>query len=328
MKKNVLFDTSCGSLNMGDYIICESVERELKEILGNDFLVRIATHTPVTHFYQNSSANPIYNYCEKADYKFLAGTNILQYQMFLKRWPNFNVNLFNYMPYKDTILVGAGSGKNKEKMDMYTKYLYKRIFSKDYIHSTRDRRTKELLESLGLRAIDTGCATMWCLTEKHCKSIPHSKAESVVFTLTDYKKDAINDLKLLDCLRKNYKEIFFWPQGSGDYEYLNELTHIDDLLIVPPSVFEFRKLLEEHKDIDYIGTRLHAGIYAMQHQIRSIILIVDNRTSDMMESYNINAIIRDDVQALEDTINSSFETLINIDEEKIKKWKAQFEDRP
>lgn len=324
MKQNILFDTSCGSLNMGDYIICESVEKELKEILANDFLIKIATHTPITHFYQNLDINPLYNYCKHAHYKFFAGTNIIQYRLFLRPWANFNANVFNYAPYKRTILVGAGSDKNRKWMDPYTKFLFKKVLSREYIHSARDQKTKELLESLGLKAINTGCATMWSLTEDHCKSIPKSKAKNVIFTLTDYRKDPENDKKLIEVLRSSYEKTYFWVQGTGDYEYLSKLTDTEKIDIIPPSLEEYRKVLTNHKNIDYVGTRLHAGIFAMQNKVRSIIIAVDNRANDIKESYNINAIAREEIEGIRDKIYETFDTKININRKNIEKWKSQF----
>lgn len=41
MDKIVLFDTSCGSLNLGDYIICDSVERELAPLLNKNIVFAI-----------------------------------------------------------------------------------------------------------------------------------------------------------------------------------------------------------------------------------------------------------------------------------------------
>ena len=80
----------------------------------------------------------------------------------------------------------------------------------------------------------------------------------------------------------------------------------------------------KNNDIDYIGTRLHAGIYAMQNKRRSIILIVDNRARDMKKTYNLVAVERDDIQQLNKIINTTIKTNIKINENYIKEWKEQF----
>ena len=324
MKKNILFDTSCGSLNMGDYIICEAVERELDDILKNDFLVKIPTHTPATHFYQNVKRFALYKYCTEANYKFLAGTNILKYHIFLRPWANFNTNIFNCKPYKNTILVGAGSDKNSARMDFYAKLLYKTVLSKDYIHSVRDESTKDLLNSLGLKAINTGCPTMWSLNANHCRQIPSNKGRNVIFTVTDYRPDPVNDKQMIECLIRNYEKVYCWIQGAEDYEYLQNIADLDQIKIVGASLNQYRKALMEIDDLDYVGTRLHAGIFALQNKRRTVVLSVDNRTNDIKETYNFNVVDRSDINSLESMINSSFSTTININEENIRQWKSQF----
>ncbi len=322
MKKNILFDTSSGSQNMGDYIICESVEREMNEIFKDNFLVKYATHTPVTHFYQNHKRNPIYKYCINSDYKFIAGTNIIQYRM-LRPWANLNINIFNCNPYKDVILIGAGINPNRKKMDAYTKMLYKRILNKKAIHSVRDDKTKEMLENLGFKAMNTGCATLWMLNEEFCKNIPQNKAENVIFTLTDYCQNKEKDQDLINILISNYNKVYFWVQGSEDLEYFQSFENTKNIIIVGPNLKEYEKILKNN-DIDYIGTRLHAGIYAMQNKRRSIILIVDNRARDMKKTYNLVAVERDDIQQLNKIINTTIKTNIKINENYIKEWKEQF----
>lgn len=324
MKNIIIFDTSSGSQNMGDYIINESIDRELGFLIDNNFTVHYATHTPITHFYQNLRKNPVYNFCDKADYKFLAGTNAIQYNM-IRPWANLNINRFNCKSYKNTILVGVGVNPNSSKMNHYTKSLFKSILSKDYVHSVRDERTKQLLNSLGFKAENTGCATLWMLTKDHCAQIKKEKSSNVIFTLTDYEKDSKKDQELINILNNNYKKIYYWVQGSEDLEYLNSLKNTENIVIVGPNLKSYKKVLLSG-DIDYVGTRLHAGVYAMQHKVRSIILAIDNRARDMKKTYNLVAIERDKIANIEELIHSRFSTDIRIDEKKINDWKAQFGD--
>ncbi len=319
----IVYDTSVGSLNVGDQIINRSFNNEMNEILSNGFIVRYPTHTPVSHSYQNNKFNRFYRYVKSCKNKFIVGTNLLANNM-LQPWPNWNVNIFNFKPYKDSILVGCGSASDEMKMNIYTQTLYKKILSKNYVHSVRDEKTKKTLEMLGVKAVNTGCVTMWSLTQQHCKKIKKEKSENVIFTLTDYKKDLNKDQALIDILVKNYEKVYYWVQGSNDLEYLNTFNNIENIKIVAPNLDSFEKVLVE-KNIDYVGTRLHAGIFAMQHFVRSIILIVDNRARDIKENYNIVSIERDDIEEnLEKMLNSEFETNISIDEDKINKWKEQF----
>lgn len=325
MKNALLFNTAVGSLNMGDYIINESGKEQLSDLLSGMFVVEYSTHLPTSHFYQNNRYSLRTRYTDDSDYKFILGTNLLTYDN-LHPWPNWNVNIFNYRPYKDAVLVGVGSAPSTPKINAYTKYLYKKILSHDYIHSTRDERTKELLESIGIKAINTGCVTLWGLTGDKCKQIPTKKSDRVVFTLTDYAQDEEKDQELVATLKHSYEKVYFWPQGSGDYEYVQKLGGVEGIEIISPQLEAYRKLLKSG-DIDFVGTRLHAGIFAMQNNVRALIIIVDNRARDMQQSYDINAIERGDINQLESKINSEFVTEIQIDEERIKAWKGQFADR-
>lgn len=322
MKKVLLFDPSYGTSNMGDFIINEAVMKQMDSVFSKNFLVRYSTHTPLLHLHQNIRRNVIKENCKEDNLKFLGGTNIFKFNLFILT-PDWNINIFTRNLYKNSISLGCGIATNSKRVNWYTKFIYKTTLSKDYIHSTRDEKAKVFLEDLGFKAINTGCPTLWDLDKKHCATIPTKKSRDVVFTLTDYEIDKKRDQKLIDTLIKNYKNVYFWIQGTEDLAYFNTLKNISNIKLVSPSLKAFEKVLTQGS-IDYVGTRLHAGVYAMQHKVRSIILIVDNRARDMQGTYNINAIERDNINDLEALINSEFTTDIEIDQSKIKLWKDQF----
>jgi len=324
MRKIVKFNTSYGTLNQGDAIINESIDRELGEFFRKDYIVELPTHTPVTTVFQIFKKNPIINICQEASYKIICGTNILTHNM-LRLWPQLNINIINCRPYIGSILVGAGLSSQVPDANFYTKMLYKKILSKDFIHSVRDEKTKEFVEKMGFRAIDTGCPTIWSLTKQHCSQIPTKKSDRVIFTLTDYSKNLQDDQLLIDVLRRNYQQLIFWVQGSGDFQYLQTLNHTEDIQIIY-SLEDYKKTLMGG-NIDYVGTRLHAGILALQNRVRSIIISVDNRAEDMQKSHNLPVLRREEILSkLEETINSEFITDVHIDEKKIEQWKSQFKE--
>ena len=164
MKNIVVFDTSYGTFNMGDYIINECANKELQTIIQNNFCIRIGTHTPVAHFYQLCKKRKPVKIINGAKYKFITGTNIIKKNMCWP-WPDWNVNFFNCSPYKNIILMGCGISGSFDKANWYSTCLYKKILNKNYYHSTRDEKTKKYLESLGLKAINTGCPTLWSITD-------------------------------------------------------------------------------------------------------------------------------------------------------------------
>ena len=302
MDNITIFDTSHGTQNMGDYIIMDSVNRELDFLLKKNFVTRYSTHTPIGRSYQSIKKGMVLKNLEKAKYKFIGGTNIFKNTL-LNFNPDWNINIFNIKFYKDCISIGCGSALNAKKMNLYTKFIYKRILSKKYIHSTRDERTKIMLEKLGFQAINTGCATLWGLTKEHCEKIPTKKAQNVVFTLTDYKKDKDKDQALVNILVKNYNKVYFWVQGSDDYDYFNSLQNISSIEIIYPNLKDYAEILDS--GVDYVGTRLHAGIFAMQHYCRSVIISIDERARDMDKTYNLKCIDRSEIESkLESYINS------------------------
>ena len=325
MEKLAILNTAIFSFNKGDYIIMESAKKQLKEITKNNFFVEIPTHSPAFYKYQImdlfAKKNALKKDIMSMKYKFVCGTNLLSSNMFVRK-PLWNINIFQTKYLKDCILLGVGCGING-KFNYYTKKLLRNVLSKDYIHSVRDEESKKMLETIGLKAINTGCPTLWELNKEHCANIPTKKKDKVVFTLTDYKKDKEKDQELINILNKNYNEVYFWVQGFGDYEYLQGLNNILGIKIISSDVEEYNKFLDEN-ECDFVGTRLHAGIKAMQKGRRSIILIVDNRARSMKRDYNLNCIERDRIDELEQYINSDIKTDIKINEENINRWKDQF----
>jgi hypothetical protein len=321
MKKVIIFDTASASLNKGDDIIMESSKKELHEITYDSFVLSIPTHTPAFHWYQTTKKNPKVKFMNNVNLKFVCGSNLL-YTNMLRPWPNWNINIFNSKPIKGSILLGVGCGVNSKTINFYTRKLYSSVLSKEYIHSVRDDKTKKILEEIGFKAINTGCPTLWSLSPEFCKEIPKGKTNSVVFTLTDYSRDTKSDQKLINILKDNYEKVYFWPQGSGDFEYFNTFDNITDIEVVPPTVEDFSHILSQ--DIDYIGTRLHGGIYGMKHKKRSIIITVDHRAREMNKTYNINCLEREEIDRLPELINTEFPTSVNLDYDSINRWKKQF----
>ena len=77
-------------------------------------------------------------------------------------------------------------------------------------------------------------------------------------------------------------------------------------------------------DIEYVGTRLHAGMFAMQHKKRTIILAIDNRVRDMKKVYDLHVIERKEIEKLDDMIESTLPTDIRLKQENIDLWLSQF----
>ena len=325
MKNILILDTSITSFNKGDDIIMECTRKELAPLLENAFEITLPTHVSPFHWYQVWRNSLYVQSIANCSYKFVGGSNILIPDL-LTHFPQWNINLFNYQPMKGCVLVGVGAGAGAEgKMSRYTRHIYGKLLNKDYYHSTRDERSKQYIERLGLKAINTGCVTMWMLTPEFCATIPHEKADKVVFTITasNQLKKKQNHQKILDTLLKNYQEVYFWPQGIEDFGHFKSLENTETIHVLPASKQAYDEYLT-HNQTDYVGTRLHGGIYAMRHGRRAIIIAIDERARSINEKNHLNCIDCNHLEGLEGLVQSSFATQVKMDYESINLWKKQF----
>lgn len=323
MKNIILLDTSIGTTNKGDDIIMKCCEEDLADIIKGNYVVKFPTHTTPFSWLQTKIWWKA-DWVKKADAKFICGTNLLANNMrYLLN--DFNINIFNTSPLCDSILVGVGNSRLDKKLNGYTKRLYKKLLSKDFIHSTRDDETTKMIQDIGFKAITTGCVTLWKFTPEFCKEIPTQKSEEVVFTITGSQRNPEKDQLMLDIIKRKYRKRYLYLQTIWDMDYFKALKDIDDVEFVGPNIEEYSEFLNSH-DVDYVGTRLHGGIYAMHHKKRAIILSIDNRARNINKVNHLNCIERDDIgEKLEKFINSEFETKVNMNFDNINKWKSQFD---
>lgn len=319
-----IWDTSVGTLNVGDEIINEAVKRELGEIYkdGHQF-VTVPTHDVVGRRGRLMM--------KRSEAIFVAGTNILSSKYKLFRINGWNLKLRDAFFVKGAVLLGAGWQNYQGHPSLLNSFFYKRILNKAILHSVRDNYTKEKLESIGIKnVVNTGCPTLWKLTPEHCQKIPHQKGKKVITTISDYSTNVSArkaDEEMLQTLNENYEEVFVWLQGAYDEDYFDsfdpELTK--KIIKIPGLLQRYDQFLEENEDTDFIGTRLHAGIRAMQKFRRSIIIGIDNRAIEMKKDYGLPVLERENIDLLDKYINSNFETKIGLNFELIQSWKDQFE---
>jgi len=165
---------------------------------------------------------------------------------------------------------------------------------------------------------------LWGLSPEHCEAIARTKGDEVVFTLTSYHPDPRKDRAMIDVLRRHYSRLHFWPQSINDLSYLHALGAADDVEIVPPNLAGFRAVLD--RGTDYVGNRLHGGIFALQRRRRAIIVAIDYRAREMGKDYSLPLVERDSIETdLADLVESSWATRIHgLDFDLIETWKAQF----
>lgn len=310
----VILDTAQESDNCGDQIIMEACMHQLRDKLDT----RGLRHVPTHRF-------PTPDECEclcQGRMKLLCGTNILSGHM--RRYGLWKLGA-DVSPYRNTLLMGVGFDSKEQSCDDYTKRLFRAILSADGLHSVRDSFSEKALKSMGItNVLNTGCPTMWDLTPEHCAAVPTEKASRVVCTLTDYNRDEQNDKAMLDILLKSYDKVYFWPQGRDDPDYIRALGYEDKIMSVEPTLDAYDAVLAQD-DLDYVGTRLHAGIRALSKGHRSLVVSIDNRAECIHADTGLPIIPREAVPAaLEKRLRGTIAADITMPWENIAQWKRRF----
>ncbi len=329
MKSIVIFDTALGSGNVGDEIILDAVKRNMQDVFDQFFSLRLATHVPnfskTLLFLSKIRRNRKIEFYKKADLKFICGTNLIEQKGACRPKSQWALYPYNLGLYQNSVLIGAGTKSEDPDLSLISTYLYKRVLSKEFLHSTRDELTKQLIENLGFRAVNTGCPTIWELTPDLCERIPRKKADACILSVSGYKsqRDPVRDQAMINILKKSYKKLWIWTQTIMDEEYVRSLHGTEDMECIC-SLEKFRTVLR-HNDADYVGTRLHGGIFALQNQVRTIIVGIDHRAEGVHMTNNIPMVSRLNVETeLEDRIHSSWNTEIRNNEAEIARFKEQF----
>lgn len=315
-----VYDTSVGSLNSGDQIIMKSVNDILQEIFKQSHIINFPTHQSLTQ----STLRRI----RKNKHIFIGGTNLLSPYIGIRAKRNqLKLGLIDALKFNNNvILLGVGSSNFNHKPNAITRLYYGKLLSKSFLHSVRDKKTKDFLKSIGYHnVVNTCCPTTWDINFKKIKC---NKTSSVLITITDYKKDPIKDREMINIISNNYKDIYFWKQGSNDLEYLNTISTdkvFNAINIIPPSLTSLDNFLKKYSNnLNYIGTRLHAGIYCMNMGFKTYIVGVDERARNISSEVGLPLIERSKIENLENLINSDYIINCRIPIDKISEWKNQF----
>jgi polysaccharide pyruvyl transferase WcaK-like protein len=330
-----VLNTSIASENAGDSIIMEAAAREIAQCLPLAYKIQLTTHEKL--------ARASLRLQKEAAFNVACGSNLLHSHMeIIKQW---NIGMFAAWSLKPVVLLGVGwRGHASRRTTLYTRLLLRKLLSREYLHSVRDSYSEGRLREIGVpNVINTACPTMWGLTPEHCAEVPAEQGEDVVMTLTDYSPEPQKDRQLLDLLKRVYRRIYFWRQGAGDYEYLSsfakpgevfhgaacELAPPGAVRVLPSSLRAFDDLLADRSlSLDYVGTRLHGGIRALQHKRRTLIIGVDHRARDKAVDFNLPVKTRYTPAAeLEHALRAPATCDMRVPLENIRRWREQFADR-
>lgn len=314
-----LINPSIGSNNLGDIIIYDAVYKHLREIFPESFL----TNYPSQLFRDYDSKVRM----SEEDYLIVGGTNLLASNMDTRLQWKLDPLDKKFLTNK-IVLMGTGWWQYQDEVNSYSKELFAKVLSKSYVHSVRDSYTEKMLKSAGIEnVVNTTCPTLWELSPEHCATIPTGKAKNVITTLTFYHRDQKLDNRLLDILLANYEKVYMWVQAIEDIPYLKEISKESNrVILVPPTLEAYNSILDL-PDIEYCGTRLHAGVRAVQKGKRTLIVAVDNRAIEIGKDTNLNVINRKDVELVNDFVKQPYNTDIKLPNETIDMWKKQFNAR-
>lgn len=315
-KEYLLFDPSLDSKNKGDSIIAYYCDKALKDIIDLHSAFRVQTHELPSKWILKEV--PHYKN------KIVCGTNLMT--------PHFEQYSIWKMPpglygYNNIITLGVGWEYYDSNISRTSKFIYRNILSTTGIHSVRDSYTEKMFHKMGIHnVINTGCPSLWQLSEEKCNNIPICKSSQVITTVTDYSRDPQNDRVMFNILLAHYSRVFVWLQGEGDIEYLQTIVDMTKIIVINNNLQDYTDILD-NGNIDYVGTRLHAGIHAMNRGVRSIIIAIDNRTIEMGNDVLLPYICRKDIdKKLSQYIEKSFKTELKISWSNIAKWKRQFQE--
>lgn len=317
-----LYDTACGSKNSGDQIIMDAVVDELDRMFPEIMKIRYPTHYPLAIDTRKKAW--------KNKLAFVGGTNLLRnYWRFSAHKNAWSLSFMDAFRMTPAVLMGVGWNRYADTPKSTAKFFYRKALSGRWIHSVRDTYTVDKLRQCGIEnVIHTGCPTLWSLTPEKLALAPRGSSEAVVFTLTDHSPHLEHDQELIARLSQDYKHLYFWPQGAGDLSYFKSL-HLRSRLarvsiaVLPANLRAFDKFLRS-TNVDYVGTRLHAGIRAIQHNRKTMIVAIDNRATEMEKDHQLPVIDRDELGELSVLKMQKFNQDIRVPFERINAWKEQF----
>lgn len=310
-----IYDTSIGSPNLGDQIIMESVNAEVERLFPGAFVYRIPTHDRLGKYGRRI--------LRKADIVIAGGTNLLfSYWSKLRPWRLGPADLF--AAGRKCVLMGTGWSTYLDAPSLPVRLAFRQLLSPTALHAVRDGYSaRHLAEANIANVLNTGCPTLWRLTPDRLAAVPGQKGHGVVTTITDYARSPEADRMMLKTLLDSYATVYFWPQGAGDLDYLRALD-VAGLTMLRSSLSHFDALLAETPGIDYVGTRLHGGIRALQHGRRSLVVSVDNRAREMGGDFRLPILERDDIAGLAGRIEGGIGLEVALPQEAIARWRGQF----
>jgi len=262
-----------GSRNLGDSVIVNAI----KLIFGSwniPFLAEFSTHRQWT--------TEEVKIAKCADYFIVGGSNLLTSSLFPLSHTQWKIGVKEFLLLRNkTILFGPGWQGDNADLTLFTSSLYSLLMAKDSPQLVRDGVSKERLLKTNREIVNSSCPSLFRIQEvkENLKSIGNT---TVVVALSGNIKNIEQDKIILDIALSNYKKVKLFPQGVNDAEYSDKI-YFRELGLnyerLNASLEDFSRELETGSH--FFGTRLHGGIFAMQHGNPSTIIDIDTRARNL-----------------------------------------------
>lgn len=300
------------SSNLGDLIIQRAVNDVVGEIFPQAEIVRYSTQQRLSREQLSDIAR-----CAVA---IVGGTNLLSSNF--RGFQQWKVSLLDTLHLRHVLLLGVGWWQYQQRPCLPKKVLLKSILSRSMTHSVRDSYTLDMLTAIGIdNVVNTGCPTMWPFLRMDQAKIPSTKADVALVMLTDYSRNPEADTILLKLLNQKYRQIYLWPQGRGDATYVSQLGI--NVQVLEHNFEAFQKFVT-FTHFDYVGTRLHGGVWCLLHERRSLVLEIDNRAREIAKDTGLPTATRTDFEFIRRWIDGPTQTSIRLPVSAINQWKQQF----
>ena len=270
----VLFTPHTGSSNLGDEIIHLYVKKFLSNTHPDEQIIEL----PSQLLFFSRRAN---KHLRNASKIYIGGSNL--FSMRFPRIHQFAGIVSLILSRRKAVLLGVGQHSYEPRTWPLNKLLWRSVLDISSTHLLRDEQCCESILNLGRNAINSGCITLNDVESFRVRSI--NERENIVFTLTYYRENIDRDKAFMEFLSSTKKNIYFWPQDYQDIEYLKSLNSHLSFSYLEPNLKSFTSALENNSI--YIGTRLHAGIHALNLKVPSYIYLIDNRSIEMSKDQRI-----------------------------------------
>lgn len=299
-------DPSLGSANAGDDIIAEAVSGEL-ERLGATDVVRLSTRRRWSRAELRAAA--------RCGLFIVGGTNLLASHPWSYRQWRVGVAEAAVMRRR-VVLFGVGWWQYQPTPDATARLMLRALLDPTLPHSVRDGYTQRQLGRIRVPVINTSCPTLWRVPLRG--TVRGGFRSTVVTTVTDYYPDVAADSVMLETIQRRARDVVVWPQGGSDLEYLRQLGFGGRVL--PPRLEAFDDILRA-PGAEYVGTRLHAGIRALQRGVPAAVVAVDNRAAEISRDVGLWTLPRDQIGHLDSRLDGWSEWSLALPHLDIERWR-------